>query len=110
MNAINARLRHEAPTPQSAEHTELHPELNRAHVRFIGLGKTYNGAQGPVAALQGIDLAIQRGDRTLGAVVGLAQADEAHMGTVELRMQFGVFGASGPVSYTHLTLPTIYSV
>ncbi|WP_433861074.1 methionine ABC transporter ATP-binding protein [Pseudomonas thivervalensis] len=62
MNAVNARLRQEAPTPQSAEHAELHPELNRAHVRFIGLGKTYHGAQGPVAALQGIDLAIQRGE------------------------------------------------
>jgi ABC-type metal ion transport system, ATPase component len=31
-------------------------------VRFIGLGKTYNGQQGPVAALHGIDLAIQRGE------------------------------------------------
>ncbi|WPN63857.1 ATP-binding cassette domain-containing protein [Pseudomonas sp. P9_35] len=61
MNAVNARLRQEVPTLQSADQTELHPELNRAHVRFIGLGKTYNGAQGPVAALQGIDLAIQRG-------------------------------------------------
>ncbi|MBO1540666.1 ATP-binding cassette domain-containing protein [Pseudomonas sp. OA65] len=62
MSAVNARLRHEAPAPQSAGQTELHPELNRAHVRFIGLGKTYNGAQGPVAALQGIDLAIQHGE------------------------------------------------
>jgi len=62
MNAVNARLRHEVSTPQSADHTELHPELNRAHVRFIGLGKTYDGAQGPVDALQGIDLAIQRGE------------------------------------------------
>jgi len=62
MNAVNARLRHEALAPQSAGQTELHPELNRAHVRFIGLGKTYNGAQGPVAALQGIDLAIQHGE------------------------------------------------
>ncbi|MGN8345329.1 methionine ABC transporter ATP-binding protein [Pseudomonas sp. SMV71] len=62
MNAVNARLRDEPATPQSAEQTELHPELNRAHVRFIGLGKTYNGAQGPVAALHSIDLAIQRGE------------------------------------------------
>jgi len=62
MNAVNARLRHEVSTPQSADHTELHPGLNRAHVRFIGLGKTYDGAQGPVDALQGIDLAIQRGE------------------------------------------------
>jgi len=62
MSAVNARLRHEAPAPHVADQTELHPELNRAHVRFIGLGKTYQGTQGPVAALQGIDLAIQRGE------------------------------------------------
>lgn len=58
--AIQRRL--EIPEPENAEKTELHPELNRAHVRFIGLGKTYEGRQGPVAALQGIDLAIQRGE------------------------------------------------
>ncbi|UDI93195.1 methionine ABC transporter ATP-binding protein [Pseudomonas sp. IAC-BECa141] len=49
-------------SPALAQRTELHPELNRAHVRFVGLGKTYDGKQGPVAALQGIDLAIQRGE------------------------------------------------
>ena len=50
------------PAPQRAEQTELHPELNRAQVRFIGLGKTYQGQQGPVQALHGIDLSIQRGE------------------------------------------------
>ncbi|WP_025128506.1 methionine ABC transporter ATP-binding protein [Pseudomonas sp. PH1b] len=50
------------PAPQSAGQAELHPELNRAQVRFIGLGKTYQGQQGPVQALHGIDLAIQRGE------------------------------------------------
>ena len=50
------------PVPQRAEQTELHPELNRAQVRFIGLGKTYQGQQGPVQALHGIDLSIQRGE------------------------------------------------
>ncbi|WP_323161039.1 methionine ABC transporter ATP-binding protein [Pseudomonas fluorescens] len=59
--AIQRRLDLPEP-PALAERTELHPELNRAHVRFIGLGKTYDGKQGPVAALQGIDLAIQRGE------------------------------------------------
>ncbi|ALI01696.1 ABC transporter [Pseudomonas sp. FW306-02-F02-AA] len=62
MNAANAQLQLEIPPSRSAEQTELHPELNRAHVRFIGVGKTYNGQQGPVAALHGIDLAIQRGE------------------------------------------------
>ncbi|WP_416771305.1 methionine ABC transporter ATP-binding protein [Pseudomonas sp. RHF3.3-3] len=51
-----------AEAPREAEQTELHPELNRAHVRFIGVGKTYDGHQGPVHALQGIDLAIQCGE------------------------------------------------
>lgn len=50
------------PAPQSAVQAQLHPELNRAHVRFIGLTKTYQGQQGPVHALLGIDLAIQHGE------------------------------------------------
>jgi len=56
------QLRLEIPEPQQAIKTELHPDLNHAHVRFINLGKTYDGQQGPVAALHGIDLAIQRGE------------------------------------------------
>ncbi|MFJ4195689.1 methionine ABC transporter ATP-binding protein [Pseudomonas sp. NPDC089534] len=59
--ALQRRLETPEPRP-SAERTELHPELNRAHVRFIGVGKTYEGRQGPVAALQGIDLSIRRGE------------------------------------------------
>lgn len=59
MSAANARLHDLAPAPSHAEQTELHPDLNRAHVRFINLGKTYDGT---VHALQGIDLAIQRGE------------------------------------------------
>jgi D-methionine transport system ATP-binding protein len=62
MNAANAQRQLKIPPSRSAEQTELHPELNRAHVRFIGVGKTYDGQQGPVAALHGIDLAIQRGE------------------------------------------------
>ncbi|KJZ36338.1 methionine ABC transporter ATP-binding protein [Pseudomonas fluorescens] len=61
MTAATQR-RLEIPEPHNAIQTELHPDLNRAHVRFIGLGKTYDGQQGPVAALHGIDLAIQRGE------------------------------------------------
>lgn len=56
------QLRLDIPEQRNAQQTQLHPELNRAHVRFVGLGKTYNGQQGPVAALHGIDLAIQRGE------------------------------------------------
>jgi D-methionine transport system ATP-binding protein len=59
MTAANAQLRDLGHAPRDAEQTELHPDLNRAHVRFINLGKTYGGT---VHALQGIDLAIQRGE------------------------------------------------
>ena len=47
---------------QPAETLELHPQLANSLVRFIGVGKTYEGAQGPVQALQGIDLTIERGE------------------------------------------------
>ena len=59
MTAANAQLRDLGTPPRDAEQTELHPDLNRAHVRFINLGKTYDGS---VHALQGIDLAIQHGE------------------------------------------------
>ncbi|WP_219267268.1 methionine ABC transporter ATP-binding protein [Pseudomonas sp. Xaverov 259] len=59
MTAAHAQLRDLGTPPRDAEQTELHPDLNRAHVRFINLGKTYDGA---VHALQGIDLAIQHGE------------------------------------------------
>ena len=32
------------------------------------------------------------------------------MNNINLDLQPGLFGLLGPVSYTHLTLPTIYSV
>jgi D-methionine transport system ATP-binding protein len=51
-----------AAAPHAAEQAELHPEKQRAHVRFINLGKVYEGPQGPVPALTGIDLDIQRGE------------------------------------------------
>jgi len=59
MTAAHAQLRDLGLPPRDAEQSELHPNLNRAHVRFINLGKTYDGT---VHALQGIDLAIQRGE------------------------------------------------
>lgn len=59
MTVAHAHLRDLGLPPRDAEQTELHPHLNRAHVRFINLGKTYDGS---VHALQGIDLAIQRGE------------------------------------------------
>ena len=62
MGATTALRRTAPATPHTASPSELHPQLNHAHVRFVGLGKTYPGQHGPVAALHGIDLAIQRGE------------------------------------------------
>ena len=42
MTAANAQQRDQGTAPRTAEQTELHPHLNRAHVRFINLGKTYD--------------------------------------------------------------------
>ena len=63
--------------PASAERTQLHPELANAHVRFIGLGKTYQGQHGPVQALQGIDLNIQRGE--IFGIIGRSGAGKSSL-------------------------------
>ena len=60
-SSAQRRLDEQAPA-RAADSTLLHPELADAHVRFIGLGKTYQGQNGPVAALQHIDLAVKRGE------------------------------------------------
>ncbi|KPY35053.1 MULTISPECIES: methionine ABC transporter ATP-binding protein [Pseudomonas syringae group] len=60
-----------------AQQTELHPDLNNAHVRFINLGKTYQGRQGPVEALGNIDLAIQRGE--IFGIIGRSGAGKSSL-------------------------------
>src|SRR5476649_241796 len=61
----------------SASRTELHPDLNNAHVRFSNLGKIYHGQQGPVDALQNIDLAIQRGE--IFGIIGRSGAGKSSL-------------------------------
>ncbi|RRV04973.1 ATP-binding cassette domain-containing protein [Pseudomonas sp. v388] len=79
---MNASAQRQLPLePQSsgieAQHTELHPDLNRAHVRFVSLGKTYEGRQGPVQALGNIDLAIQRGE--IFGIIGRSGAGKSSL-------------------------------
>ena len=81
MSVATARVLLDKPQP-SATHTQLHPELNRAHVRFIGVGKTYDGRQGPVDALKGIDW-------PLATFIGFANVNKAHMCAAQLRVQLG---------------------
>jgi len=76
MNAAIERARLDEPPP-SATRTQLHPELNNAHVRFIGVSKTYDGRQGPVDALKGIDLAIQHGE--IFGIIGRSGAGKSSL-------------------------------
>ncbi|HBK49879.1 methionine ABC transporter ATP-binding protein [Pseudomonas sp. YQ_6] len=68
-----------APTPQAlpplAREQALRPEVNEAHVRFIGLGKTYPGQAQP--ALQGIDLNIRHGE--IFGIIGRSGAGKSSL-------------------------------
>ena len=76
MNLAIARPRLNEPPPR-ATRTELHPELNQAHVRLIGVGKTYHGQQGPVDALKGIDLTIRHGE--IFGIIGRSGAGKSSL-------------------------------
>ena len=68
-----------APTPQplppTVKEQALRPEVNEAHVRFIGLGKTYPGQTQP--ALQGIDLNIRHGE--IFGIIGRSGAGKSSL-------------------------------
>ncbi|UVJ43879.1 ATP-binding cassette domain-containing protein [Pseudomonas sp. LS1212] len=77
MSAAQALQKQDDPAHPAVHLTELHPERNNAHVRFIGVGKTYDGQQGPVAALEGIDLAIQRAE--IFGIIGRSGAGKSSL-------------------------------
>ena len=78
MSAANARVALEAtglPERPQAPHRALHPELNSAHVRFVGLHKTYPGQSAP--ALADIDLNIQHGE--IFGIIGRSGAGKSSL-------------------------------
>ena len=78
MSAANARVALDAaglPEHALAPQRALHPHLNSAHIRFIGLHKTYPGQAAP--ALADIDLNIQHGE--IFGIIGRSGAGKSSL-------------------------------
>ena len=78
MGAANSQRRLGMPlAPRETDPPILRPELANAHVRLMGVGKTYQGEQGPVQALRKIELSVQHGE--IFGIIGRSGAGKSSL-------------------------------
>src|SRR5659263_372965 len=114
--ALRSAISHLPPSPRHPSRVERAGVHHRGDPRVAGEDNEEVGDHGRLAlvvelddlvTVQPLERLLHHGDRALHDL--LAGRDDRR-GLLALQHGLGDLGGVGPVSYTHLTLPTIYSV